>query len=278
MNYTIDSLRALLDKPIDADKWGADTHKVSTLLRLIFSAGCSSCMFRRKVSELRVIFERHGDTIGGSSYYVNKPYDKGSSSDRVPCPDCVAKHLSQAYVLQCEFYQGYSEYTALIESHLNEAIEECPKDNVALVSLLNTCLKSVVVDGAPNIPIVLASSILSPYTVSSNTDDVVCKELKPETAKTVAKLLPDTDLIMVDRMLSEMPEYTDKSDISTKFDWYGRMAIVSDIIAVRSPIIAIEIRRRRLKYYNNPTTCDTNLMGCLDLYTAVQAEKSIRGL
>lgn len=276
MHYTIDSLRELLDSPISKDKWGEDTNLVSAILRLIFSAGCSSCMFKRKVSELRKIFEKHGDTIGGSDYHVEVTESHNAKPSRIPCPDCVAKHLSQAYVLQCEFYQGYEDYIALIEAHLNEAMEECPKDNPNMLKLLNNCLRSVTVDRAPNIPIVLATSLLDSSTEVVTNNEYICNRVDPIVASNLVKSLSGRELETLDLILSGMPDYTPQSSIDTKFDWYGRMSLISDIFSLRRGVTASEIRKRRLKYLNNPIQEDIDLIKCTDLNMIVQEEKTRR--
>lgn len=277
MQYTMDSLRALMDSPIDHNKWGGDTHRIISILKIIFGAGCSSCMFRRKVAELRKLLEKHGDTIAKTDNYIEIKDSSSNRIDRIPCPDCVAKHISEAYVLQCEFYQGYTDYIELLKTHLQEAISECPKDNLVVLNILNTCLRSVAIDGKPKIPLVLTISELNLDNVAKDTDNVKCSLYRIADLLNILSAVPDTELSALHRFVSGIPVYTSMSSMDEKFDWYGRLALISDIVSKYSQLLGSEIRRRRLKYYNNPVDTDMSIMQCVDVLSAVNVEISNRG-
>ena len=279
MHYTIDSLRTIMDSPIPHDKWGIDTERVISILRIIFGAGCSSCMFRRKVSELRRILDKYGDTIDNNEpMIVRRTQEDPRRTERIPCPDCVAKHLSEAYVLQGEFYQGYTEYLELIKTHLNEALSECPKDNKVVLSIINNCLRSVLVDGRPSIPLVLTVSELGLTEVAKNTDDVQCSMYKVTDILKAISPMTDEELIAIKRFVDGIPAYTMTSPLDVKFEWYGRLALIADTISKYSQILCTEIRRRRLKYYNNPIDKEMSIMQCVDISIAVSSEITNRGI
>ena len=154
MIYTIEDLRNLVDNQSDNSKWGKDAHKISSIINTISSASCSSCAMRKHVKTLKSILSAYGDDV---SYVPNSYHIKSRDTDshRIPCVDCVAKHIGQAYILQSEFYQGYTEYLGLIESHLEEALAECPRDAIELRKLIKTLITEITVDRKPNVPMVI---------------------------------------------------------------------------------------------------------------------------
>lgn len=269
MIYTLDDMRNILSNPIDHSKWGSDTHAVIGILNIILSANCSSCMFRRKVRQLNDILSRHGDSIVSSEYSVAgsriTSTSKSHEYGRLPCPDCVVKHLSQAYVLQSEFYQGYTDYLPLIEAHLMEALEECPKDNKTLIRVINDCIRSVSVNKYPSIPIVLMTKLIDSKAAPDHAD-IVCEEIPEDKLKTALGTADDKYIEVLDLMLTDIDKYIDISDHRNKAEWSGRLAVVSDILSKISPSIAQEVRRRRLKYSSNGQIVgDDKFMLCSDI-------------
>ena len=75
-----------------------------------------------------------------------------------------------------------------------------------------------------------------------------------------------------------MDDYNENSNINTKFEWYGRVALIADILSKYSKLIGSEIRKRRLKYYNNPVDSDSAIIKCLDIAVAINTEMVSRGL
>jgi hypothetical protein len=125
---------------------------------------------------------------------------------------------------------------------------------------------------------VLATSLIDPYEVSSDTTDIECKTIEVNALTNLIRATPPRRFVLLDRLISEMPTYTVDSDIATKFDWYGRMALIADMVYITNPKIASEIRRRRLKYFNNPIPEDLDLIMCSDFLPVLKKEKENRGI
>lgn len=242
MIYTYDDLLAIVDSPVPRDKWGSNTIRILNIIHFIKSAHCSPCMLKRKVSELNTLMAPYGDRVGP---------EKGQNSHivtengRIPCPDCVSKHLSQAFVLQNEFYQGYTENLPLIEAHLAEALEECPKNDEILKNVIKMAQKSVEVDKMPKIPIILCMEQIEAYVNSENAqnrpklpkiEDITgeISKIPPHNAKNVSRLI---------KTLQKLPVSPSMLD---KAEWSGRLACISDFIVPYAMVAARCIRSIRL--------------------------------
>lgn len=59
-------------------------------------------------------------------------YDRDILENRLACPDCVCKHLSQAFVLLKESVQGYREHVALASGRLERAAKFVSKQNIRM--------------------------------------------------------------------------------------------------------------------------------------------------
>ena len=251
MIYTLDNLISIFSRPIQRDRWGKDTRKVAAIVSIIQAADCSSCMFRRKVSELSEILQKYGDDIAKSP----KTVIKSPENTRIPCPDCVDKHLCQSFVLQNEFYQGYADNLPLIRGHLLEAYEECPNENSALKSVISGCIRDLETSGTPNVPILLADSL--------NTDKnaVYNEEISfnpPETGF-LRTLTQNLTKDMADRLIELLePLKPLKSVPETLFraEWKGRLALSADFVAKTCQSLSKHIRSRRLLLINHLTEED----------------------
>lgn len=252
MVFSSDDIKNMLNSPIPANRWGSDTHKVISLIKKINDASCTSCAMRRNLSALRDIFVKYGDDIvyRPGSYTINTPKNR-----RIPCNDCVAKHLSQAYVLQSEFYQGYIEYLALIEAHLNEAYAECPPENADLRSLIRSCLRKVTIDRKPDIPLVSYTNHPEDFTkpvnviddkddntVSANINGVLIDELLSNTPESVLKHVQQ--YLSGHRYDVCVPLFKRSPD--TGYNFGGHMAQAAEFIAVYCPEVSQILRERRI--------------------------------
>lgn len=167
---------------------------------------------------------------------------------RQPCIECVRKHLSQAYVLQGEFYSGYKDYLGLIEAHLTEALEECPKDNPYLLRQLNRCLAMLKASGTPTIPLNLCLQLSE---TSKNTGNELKIPLKPENLeknalKTLISGVPDVILLKIRNILDKIGTFTDKT--LTHAEISGRLACSAEMFAPFSPRLTEILRARRLSF------------------------------
>lgn len=276
MQYTLDRLLDITKEPIDIGRWGKDTSKVLSIIHSIKNANCSSCMLRRKVLELNSILEAYGDYVGTSTnYYAQKVDPNINIKEYIPCPDCVAKHLATCFVLQGEFYQGYTERLPLIESNLNEALLECPPDNKALKRLIKESIHAVAVDKTPMIPIILADQ-LNP---KSNTKTEVSTNVpgslaKPELDRAISRM-SQPDLKLLEVACKNIPNYVSYDDTLTRFEWAGRLNLMADVISPYSPMTARVIRARRIRCYDNPTdpSIDPIWISCSDIVEAIRRHK-----
>ena len=256
MVYTVNDLKDLLKEPIQQDKWGPDTHKAISIIKNITDASCSSCAMRRYLGILKNILNKYGDDIPytPNSYYVQRR----DNSPRIPCVDCVAKHLSQAYVLQGEFYQGYTEYLALIEAHLNEALEECPPGNAELRKSIKDMIASVSVDRKPDISPVLyeehPEDAPKPHNIN---DDMTGIQDTQDITEESFYSVPTPVLNYVHRMLDlnlrnvENPEGIVYRGSLPMVRFMGALAQAAEHISMYSPGAAVKLRELRLDLHRH---------------------------
>lgn len=248
MIYTYDDLVALTESAIPRNKWGNNTIRIINIIQYIKSADCSPCMLKLKVSELNTLMAPYGDRVGPAN---GKNSHIVTENDRIPCPDCVSKHLSQAFVLQNEFYQGYTENLALIEAHLAEALEECPKNDEILKNVIKMAQKSVSIDKMPKIPIILCIEQLETHeNGKKNTQN------KPKIDKNMAidgeiSKLPESVAKNVSKLLSSLKKIPVDPSILDQSEWCGRLACVSDMLVPHTILLSRQIRSIRL-YTSKP--------------------------
>ena len=262
MIYTLNDLEVLIKNPVNTSKWGNDTYRIISLISRIIGAPCIRCAEKRYIQELNSILQKYGDSVQSHQYI---PKD---TPNRRHCIDCTIKHISQAFVLQSEFYQGYTEYVKLIEAHLNEAYEECPPDNHIIKNAIAKCLKKISIDGTPEIPIslILTQDKRPSDDVINETTSVVPPEMDvhTETSK-----LSDSTKEIIKELLQNISDYSDYNDILSRADWSGRLACCADICAIESPTLAQVIRYRRLNYYTRPSLESKSIMNCTDILEAL---------
>ena len=253
MIYTAEDLKNMLKTPIEDTKWGQDTHKMVSLIKKINDSSCTSCSLRKNVANIKKILNKYGDDIvySPSSYRVIN-----RQNTRIPCNDCVAKHLSQAYVLQSEFFQGYTDYLALIEAHLNEAYEECPPDSVELRVMIRDAIKKTVIDRIPDVPLVVFdnstnNSDTRPVNVNDLSDTVDVRTTQPSEIDSWLKNVRSRTLMdayriftsyNVDRFISAM----NNRDYRYMQAYLGHIAQISEFVAKESPELSKLLRSRRL--------------------------------
>lgn len=265
MIYYIDDLKAILETPVESSKWGDDTKTVISIIRTVTSASCSSCAFRRHVRRLKDILNKYGDDIKytPNSYSV---IEQSRGAERIPCTDCVAKHLSQAYILQSEFYQGYTDYLSLIEGHLSEALEECPQHMVELRRSIKDMLTSVIVDRKPNIQMVEFTETSASDARPVNYKDTETHNGDLSIDYSPISGVPSHVLSRVVRLLSSYCTKLDEAITKgpNEFNRYrylpGYLAQASEFIAPYSPNLADALRSIRLGIPMNPSLWDAVYM------------------
>ena len=247
MLYSLDSLKALLTSPITRSKWGKDTKEVISIISRIVKSDCSSCAMRRNIKKLKDILNKYNDDI---LYEPNNRYIVSKDNGRIPCTDCVAKHVSEASILQSEFIQGYTDYMPLIESHISQALKECPSDNIEVRSILQDALNSIVVDNLPYVPEVIYEN---PKYTEEGAFNSLTFEIYPnsEYNSTYSSLknIPSRRMGLIYRALTEYnAEYSDiVKNTEHKYDNYGgHMAVAADMIAPYCSYTSNVLRSRRL--------------------------------
>lgn len=254
MIYSNKDLLSIIKNPIQHDKWGDDTRTVVSLLKSISDANCTACQLRKHLSRLKTILNKYGDDI----VYTSSDRYLISGSDRVPCPECVAKHLSQAYVLQSEFYQGYTEYFDMIESHIKEAIDECPSSNAMLKELLKNIWTTLVIDHKPDIPLPIFDIIPTNKTEKSSEYNTTVSNQTQSTQYNCN--LSNAGLFVLTRVHRLLSVYAvTKDEIKNVADTntalainsLGYLAQASELLASSCNDISIELRERRIKIRDN---------------------------
>ena len=252
MLYTIKALKEKIDSS-SVSYWGDDTQGISSIVSSIIGAKCSPCAKRRYMGELKFLLEKHGDTIAETTNKTGEWVVPGQApvvkkGSREQCIECTRKHLSQAYVLQGEFYSGYTDYLGLIEAHLTEALEECPKDNPYLMRQINRCISTLNALGRPEIPLNLCMLLSE---MSKNTGNESKIPVKPEklekiALKTLISGVPDVILLKIRDILDKIGTFTDKTLKHAEIS--GRLACSAEMFAPFSPRLTELLRSRRLSF------------------------------
>lgn len=201
---------------------------------------------------------------------------------RRPCIDCVEKHLSQAYVLSCEYNQGYTEYSYLIAGHLAEAVAEVPPEMKYLKDTLEFCLAYMGKQGKPFVPINAIYPLLTIARASLNAeraaDDTESKvldlDLTLEARRELVHVLGSLGDSLI-RNLSEADEAaaSEEQDEPKRLFWEGRMACAADSISNIAPAVAGILRNRRLMFVGCPAAAAQAGYSNGDIIAALKARQ-----
>ena len=185
--------------------------------------------------------------------------------DRVPCFDCVQKHIGMAYVKGTEVQTGYPQHLVLCLANLQQAYQQCPVECKQLRQTILFCIGKTKSQNKPFVPINILCGLL----------DVFRRNSKSDTALTQNKPAPDMVLQLSQQMLSTLHDIpiTQKVPIAAainqilkliskqnidsnrqlKVQWAGRMVDLADMFLPFSVDISNMLRNRRLIFKAAPS-------------------------
>ena len=270
MVLTLSDLEKVVLSPDTARRWGKDAPAVLSAVNDILTAKCSTCAYKRKMRYLQELLSRHGDSLP----VLQKAQD--NKNTRQACIDCTMKHLAQAYVLQGEFYAGYTQYLPLIEAHLTEAFDECPGDETVLKSSISECLRALQVDGEPQIPLKVCLSSYSGPQDDYNDIPIGGYSISDRDLSENLRKVPE-DVLETALKFLKIP--TENSNTpAERAEVCGALACASDILSRYSPRVTTVMRRRRLLYSGKCDKIDEKILICRDILHKIQDILSERGL
>jgi hypothetical protein len=212
--------------------------------KAIASPGCSSCKRKKQArilyqevqnqvkttknvdfSALKEIFpemwtknvKKEGDDEILPSWRTSfsTPHGQNEDNSRVPCLDCVAKHVSQAYVLLKESLQGYEEHVELAQRRIRHAWEESSEQEKPALGEILVDLEAV------------------------------------DTSKTDSKCVWHI-LRAIEALHRMMESWSERMSVGA---WIaiGHLGEAADECVGEFPLFADEIRRERLQLMQDPT-------------------------
>ena len=197
---------------------------------------------------------------------VNHVLAQPTSQGRIPCMECVKKHVNEAYILCAEYYQGYTRYKDLVEGHLAQAFYEAPAKFQALVTLLDENLKRLASTGKPYVARDAIMDVITAWEgelktkleqagkekdpaklAGKSTDTGKTEENHSLTIELTGKLekVSEIDQNTVDFVINLL-EKAQKTE--NQMDWIGYMAVAADLISQEAPLVANYLRNRRLAF------------------------------
>ena len=186
---------------------------------------------------------------------------------RLPCMDCVEKHVAQAHILACESLMGYPEHRVLMCGHLAEAIDEAPKEFPELRQTLQTCMATTMKTGEAFLPIYSLLTLIRFVREQLQASDAVETRTENPTVTDTIDLTPEI-LNEIQNLPEEqrkaLIEYCERiKDILLKYKidkletdrvlFEGWIACMADMIVYGAPLFANMLRNRRLMFVADPS-------------------------
>lgn len=199
------------------------------------------------------------------TFLMDKPYVIPDMK-RLPCMDCVEKHVAQAHILACESLMGYPEHRVLMCGHLAEAIDESPKEFPELRQTLQVCMSTTMKTGEPFLPIysvltliryvreqLQASDAIETRTENPTVVDTI--DITPEIKQEVAAFSYDLRRYLLDyaeRIRLSIFQYKTSRQETDRILFEGWLACMADCIVYGAPLFANMLRNRRLMFVADP--------------------------
>ena len=199
---------------------------------------------------------------------MDKPYKGMPKQDRLPCMDCVEKHVAQAYILACESQMGYPEHRVLMCGHLAEAVDEAPKEFTQLRETLQMCMATTMKTGEAFLPLYPILTQIQLIRQALKSDEIVIDTRQENPA--VTDTIDLTDDIKAEleglplqirtkvysacsKIKDSILEYKISRREVCRFVFEGLMACLADQIVFYAPLFANMLRNRRLMFVADPS-------------------------
>ena len=245
------------------------------------ASGCSSCQRRRNEVELLKLVHKYSiilpdrkiqpddqnkypgcsgkirDTVTSIYPELLKPLPY----ERTECLDCVQKHVGQAWITGNECLMGYPEHLPVCEAHLEEALEETPKDRKSLIRTLLFCIAKTKAEYKPFVPLDCLSALIenarSPEYREVKASKEPPEDMRLELTEKDKEFLKNMEpriKAKLSRALEVALDFPpgckfEKADVTK---WIGALASASDIIVGVNPEVANIIRNRRVLFSGDP--------------------------
>lgn len=177
---------------------------------------------------------------------------------RVPCFDCVQKHLGMAYIKGCESLMGYPQHYTLSIANMQEAYQQCPFQCQELRQTILFCIAKSKMENKIFLPIEALLRLLDMHRMNSDNPEATRQnkidtgfplqiDIKIKNELSVIPMSYKRQLIDILQKLIEI-QYTQNLDRSLKVTWQGYMSTLSDLLLPFSSTCSNVLRNRRLMF------------------------------
>ena len=263
---TYDQLKVYINESFFQSTLGNSVGNIKRIMDQLDKTACKTCAWNRLHGVLGITLKDHGYILANTTMpaQINKrfladPTPKG----RIPCMECVKKHVNEAYILCAEYYQGYTRYKDLVESHMMQAMEEAPGSFRALQTLLDENLKRMASTGKPYVSREAIMTVIEAWEgdmkakLEQYGQEQSKKQLSVDTGKTEKNEPLTIELTGKLEKVAEIDQNTIDFVINllekakktgNQMDWIGYMAVAADLISQEAPVVANYLRNRRLAF------------------------------
>lgn len=268
-DITYDQLKLYIKESFFQATLGTSLGNITKIMEQLEKTTCKTCTWNRLHGSLALALKDKGLNLVNSTmaaqmdkHVLPQPTKQG----RIPCMECVKKHVNQAYILSAEYYQGYTRYKDLVEGHLTQALSEAPAKFQALQTLLDENLKRLTSTGKPYVARDAIMTVIEAWEGvmklklelagkekdleklnNMSTDTGETEKNEPITVELTGKLEKVSEIDENTRnFVINLLEKAQKTE--NQMDWIGYMAVAADLISQEAPVVANYLRNRRLAF------------------------------
>ena len=197
--------------------------------------------------------------------------------DRVPCFDCVQKHIGMAYVKGTEVQAGYPQHFVLCLANLQQAYQQCPVECKQLRQTILFCIGKTKKQNKPFVPISILCGLVDIFRKNSGSN-IALSQNKPapdmtlelnQAMVTTLRTLPITEKVAIAQTINQITKLISKQNIDLDkvlcVEWAGRMVQLADKLSPFSTDISNMIRNRRLIFKAAPSLSKDTPYSCADI-------------
>ena len=292
--FTKQQFQALLTQPL-AQLSQADMKVVQHIRAT--KDNCSTCKYKAFKNKLRSVllkYEVYRQRFGGLQAHVKqwKPYPVVKNSvphlfepityDRVPCFDCVQKHIGMAYVKGTEVQTGYPQHLVLCLANLQQAYQQCPVECEQLRQTILFCIGKTKQQNKPFVPINILCGLLDIFRRNSKSDTALTQNAPaPDMQlqlsapmKDALNNIPIQQKVTIAAEINQILKLISKQNIDTsrqfKVQWAGRMVNLADTLLPFSSAISNMVRNRRLIFKAAPSLSKGTEYSCQDILSCLK--------
>lgn len=284
--FTKQQFQGLLQQPLS--QLSADDMKIVQYIRAS-KDGCPVCKYNSFKNKLRSIllkyqvYKKRFDYKLDASVHQQKPYPgtrkhipaklmqahphlfEPIAYDRVPCFDCVQKHIGMAYVKGTEVQTGYPQHLVLCLANLQQAYEQCPLECEQLRETILFCIGKTKKQSKPFVPVNILCGLIDIFRRNSRseialTENAPAPDMQLQLSATMSEVIhniPITQKVPIAAAINQILKLISKQNIDSskqlRVQWAGRMVSLADMFLPFSADLSNMLRNRRLIFKAAPS-------------------------